>query len=727
MFRTFGFNMKKVVLLFLILAVSATAFSQSIARKWNEEVLHGIRNDFARPVVHARNLFHTSVAMYDVWAVFDKQAAPYFLGNTIGDYTSEFEGFETSEITSEAQEKAISYAVYRLIKHRFQKSPGKEEIFESIDSLMDELGYDKNYISSNYKNGNPAALGNYIAEQLIAFGLQDGSNEANDYENRFYEPLNEALNLDFVGNSTLEYPNHWQPLKVENWVDQSGNTIPGGQPPFLGPEWGAVVPFSLNGKDLKTYSTPDFDYNCYYDPGDPWYIQDYMGIEDPFKWSFAMVSVWSSHLDPTDEVMVDISPASIGNFSSTDFPTAFEEYKSFYNYKEGGDPSNGRDLNPATGKPYQEQLVPRGDYARVLAEFWADGPDSETPPGHWFTILNYVNDQPELVKEFRGKGKVLSDLEWDVKSYFILGGAMHDVAISAWGIKGYYDYVRPVSAIRYMSDQGQSSDPALPRYSPHGLPLIEDYIELVEEGDPLAGAFNENLHKIKVYAWRGPGEIADPNVDEAGVGWILAEEWFPYQRPSFVTPPFAGYVSGHSTFSRAAAEILTTLTGDPYFPGGMGTFEVNKNEFLVFEQGPSMDMQLQWATYRDASDQCSLSRIWGGIHPPIDDIPGREIGEKLGKHAFEFAEAYFTKGVAEKGVVFPNPASETVTIFYESETPLQISIFDLQGRQVLSQLSDFKENNKVVLNVSALQQGMYFITLQNNEEQNLFTTRLLKK
>ena len=61
----------------------------------------------------------------------------------------------------------------------------------------------------------------------------------------------------------------------------------------------------------------------------------------------------------------------------------------------------------------------------------------------------------------------------------------------------------------------------------------------------------------------------------------------------------------------------------------MGTFDVYTNDFLKFEVGPSMDFQLQWATYRDASDQTSLSRIWGGIHPPIDDIPGTIIGEKI--------------------------------------------------------------------------------------------------
>ncbi len=87
---------------------------------------------------------------------------------------------------------------------------------------------------------------------------------------------------------------------------------------------------------------------------------------------------------------------------------------------------------------------------------------------------------------------------------------------------------------------------------------------------------------------------------------------------------------------------LTRLTGDEFFPGGLGTFEAPQNEFLVFEDGPGVDITLQWATYRDASDQCSLSRIWGGIHPPADDIPGRVIGEKIGVDAFQLAERYFS-------------------------------------------------------------------------------------
>ncbi|MCY4057654.1 MAG: vanadium-dependent haloperoxidase, partial [Gammaproteobacteria bacterium] len=209
------------------------------------------------------------------------------------------------------------------------------------------------------------------------------------------------------------------------------------------------------------------------------------------------------------------------------------------------------------------------------------------------------------------------------------------------GVKGYYDYIRPISSLRAMADRGQSSDPEAASYHADGIPLTDGIIELVEAGDELAGEDGEHVGKIKFHAWRGPDYIEDEETDTAGVGWILAENWWPYQRPTFVTPPFAGYVSGHSTYSRAAAEVLTALTGDAYFPGGMSGFEIKANEFLVFEDGPTVDMTLQWATYRDASDQCSLSRIWGGIHPPIDDIPGRLMGIEIGRDSFALAAAHF--------------------------------------------------------------------------------------
>lgn len=608
----------------------------SVARLWNDVLLNAIRDDFARPTVHARNLFHTSSAMYDAWSVYSSGSSPFLLGRTVSGFTCNLDNFSAPQDIHPAREEAISHAVYRLIEQRFASSPGTADIMLAADTLMSDLGYDIGNLSLNYAGGSAAALGNYIADCYLRFGLQDGANEQNDYVNTSYMPVNPAVEPDLPGNPNIVDLDRWQPIRLAQFIDQSGNPTTN-EPEFLSPEWGQVAAFALTDADKTTYQRDGFDYEVYFDPGIPPTSAGPLSTE--YKWGFSLVSIWSSHLDPSDGVMVDISPASLGNIQS--YPVDPSEYPAFYDLLNGGDPSTGYTMNPVTGAAYTPQMVPRGDYARVLAEFWADGPDSETPPGHWFVILNEVNDDPELVKRFAGAGPELTPLEWDVKAYFVLGGAMHDSAIAAWGIKGWYDYLRPLSAIRAMADRGQSSDPMLPSYSVDGIPLEPGYIELVESGDPLAGAMDENVGKIKLFAWRGPDFVINPFIDVAGVDWILAENWWPYQRPTFVTPPFAGYVSGHSTYSRAAAEVLTALTGSEYFPGGMSGFEIPANDFLVFEDGPSVDMTLQWATYRDASDQCSLSRIWGGIHPPADDIPGRLIGEQIGINAFSLAEGYF--------------------------------------------------------------------------------------
>ncbi|MGB0248108.1 MAG: hypothetical protein ACPGAB_06250, partial [Flavobacteriales bacterium] len=417
-------------------------------------------------------------------------------------------------------------------------------------------------------------------------------------------------------------------------------------PPFLSPEWGQVTSWALSDEDLTSYTRDGFEYKVYHDPGVPaLHAMDGSGTSDIYSDGHAMVALWSGLLDPTDGVMWDISPASSGNRDS--YPTTLETYASLYDAENGGSPSPGHSVNPATGQAYAPNMVPRGDYARVLAEFWADGPDSETPPGHWFTILNYVSDHPDLVKQFQGQGDVLGDLEWDVKAYLALGAAMQDCAIAAWGAKGWYDSSRPVTAIRGMAELGQRTDPTASNYHPGGLPLVPGKIETVQPGDALAGAFGANVGKIKLWAWLGSAAINNVDTDFAGVGWVLAESWEPYQRPSFVSPPFAGYVSGHSTFSRAAAEVLTAFTGDAYFPGGMGTFLAPANEFLVFEDGPSVDVELQWATYRDASDECSLSRIYGGIHPFFDDVPGRLMGIEIGLDAFDRAATFYGDGITD--------------------------------------------------------------------------------
>ncbi|MEO0403557.1 MAG: FG-GAP-like repeat-containing protein, partial [Bacteroidota bacterium] len=518
----------------------------TIARQWNELLLFSIRKDFARPTVHARNLFHTSAVMWDSWAVYEADACTFLLGQTLDGYSCAFDGFNSTDPIAIAKEKTITYASYRLLSHRFQNSPNAALVQQAYDAHMNTLGYDINFTDTDYSTGDSRALGNYIAECMINFGLQDGANEANGYANTNYNPVNPALIVDNPGNPTILDLNRWQPLTLDLFIDQSGNEIPGETPDFLSPEWGSVSPFALTDDDKTTQTRDGFNYEVYHDPGAP-PTMDMMGggNTDLYQEGFAMVAIWSSHLDATDGVMWDISPASIGNRDI--LPNGPADFNTFYNKLGGGTQSNGHAVNPATGAPYVPNMVPRADYARVLAEFWADGPDSETPPGHWFSIFNYVSDHPDLEKKFQGEGATMDDLEWDVKGYFMMGGAMHDCAVAAWGIKGWYDYIRPVSAIRAMADLGQSSDPTGTSYHPAGIPLEPGYIELIETGDALAGDNDENVGKIKLYAWRGHSAINNVDVDEAGVGWILAADWEPYQRPSFVTPPFAGYVSGHST------------------------------------------------------------------------------------------------------------------------------------------------------------------------------------
>jgi Domain of unknown function (DUF6851) len=623
----------------------------SIAHQWNVMLLSAISRDLARPTVHARNLWHTSAAMYDAWAAYDDIASTWLLGRSQNGHSCAFtrryvvRNKPPARDRQVEREMAISFAAYRLIMHRFQHTPRFDEIAVDANALMATLGYDTAYTSTAYENGSPAALGNYIAGCYIAYGMDDGSNEANNYASRVYEPVNPPIEPEKHGNPDIVDLDRWQPIKLTVSIDQSGNVV-SSTPPAVGPEWGGVDPFSLTDVDKAACPRAGFNFPIYHDPGPP------PGIHSTpleYKWTHELVAIWSSHLDPTQgrgAELVDISPASLGNIQS--YPTNFAEHHDFYDLFNGDTTANrGYTVNPATGQPYTPQLVPLGDYARVLAEYWADGPNSVTPPGHWFVIANTISEHPDLVRRIGGTGPVLGPLEWDVKLYFAMGGAMHDAAITAWGIKGCYDSARPVSAIRGMAELGQSSDPMLPNYDPDGIDLVPGYIEVVGPTDPLAddpdvpGVDTLNAGKIKLYAWRGPDYVPNPRFDTAGVGWILAADWWPYQRPTFVTPPFPGYISGHSTYSRTGAELLTLFTGDAYFPGGKSEFHAPQNEFLVFEDGPSQDVVFEWAKYTDASDQCSLSRIWGGIHPPADDIVGRRIGMALGPEVYEYASGFY--------------------------------------------------------------------------------------
>ena len=318
----------------------AQVIGDNIAHVWNEEVLECIRNYFARPTVHARNLLHTSIAMFDCWTAYDEGPTEhFFLGKTWAGFYCPFEGVDipdSPEDIQAAREEAISYAIYRIMVHRFGGSPDGPITMFNINTLMAQLGYDIGFSSTDYLNDGPAALGNYVAEQIIAFGLQDGSNEANEYAADCYAPINPNILPEMPGNPDVIDPNRWQPIELTLFIDQSGN-VSTDIPEFVGPEWGEVVPFALDSADLELLNRDSCTYHVWKNPGAPVYLDSTTvagGLDDLWKWNFAMVSVWSSHLDPTDGVMWDISPGNMGSDGS--FVTAPEDFADFYDFFNGG-------------------------------------------------------------------------------------------------------------------------------------------------------------------------------------------------------------------------------------------------------------------------------------------------------------------------------------------------------------------------------------------------------
>ena len=227
--------------------------------------------------------------------------------------------------------------------------------------------------------------------------------------------------------------------------------------------------------------------------------------------------------------------------------------------------------------------------------------------------------------------------------YLTLGGAVHDAAITAWGLKRAHLGPRPITLVRYAAAKGQSSDPQKPAYDPDGLLLEDGYVELITDASSAPGQRHHHLRwwkgQIAVRAWMG--EPGDRKNENGPVGWMRGVEWLPYQRRTFVTPAFPGFVSGHSTFSRAAAEVLAVYTGSTFFPGGLAEFSTKAGDYLVFENGPSADWTLQWATYFDAADQAGQSRIYGGIHIRQDDSVGRKLGSQVGVEALAKAKLLF--------------------------------------------------------------------------------------
>jgi hypothetical protein len=572
--------------------------SGSIARRWNEQMIGAIRRDIPRPGVHARNLFHVSSAMWDAWTVYDDTA----------------DGLNTTERILSAdpeadREIAISYAAYRVLYHRYANQTGGVVSSDCFNGFMGVLGLDPT--DTHTTGDDPIAVGNRVGQAVIDAYAADGANEAANYaDTTGWTPVNQPMIVDQPGAHATD-PEQFQQLILAEAETQNGIPVTAGVQGYIGANWGYVTPFAITG---IIPGQPFIDLG-----GPP------VGLDGELADQAVDVLVKTAKLDPRLPETIDLSPGAYGNNPL------------------GTNDGTGHPVNPITGLPYAPNVVRTGDFGRVLAEFWADGPKSETPPGHWFVLANDVSDNPLLEHRLWGEGEELDRLSWDVHMYLALGGAVHDAAIAAWGLKRVYTAARPITLIRTMAERGQRTDPSAASYDPEGLPLIPGVIELITAASSAPGERHEHLARyegmVAVVGWLG--EPGDRSTEFGGVDWMLGVEWIPYQRRTFVTPAFPGYISGHSTFSRSAAEALTLLTGSAYFPGGFDEFVANPGSYLVFEDGPVNPVHLQWATYQDAADQAGQSRLWGGIHIVADDFDGRSIGYEVGHEAIDVVHTWF--------------------------------------------------------------------------------------
>jgi hypothetical protein len=212
-----------------------------------------------------------------------------------------------------------------------------------------------------------------------------------------------------------------------------------------------------------------------------------------------------------------------------------------------------------------------GDTEKVIAEYWADGSSTVTPPGHWAVFAQHI-----AVRDGH-------TLDGDVKFFFILTNALMDAGIAAWDAKRCTDFIRPVTVVRTL------------------------------------------LGSSEFRAWAGPG---------LGVRSVYGKDFRSY----LPTPPFGGYVSGHSAFSAAGAEILKRYSGSDEF--GESFTAKPGSSFIEIGLTPTTPVTLHWATFSEAADQAGMSRRYGGIHFEEDDLAGRVLGRAVATAVWDKAMTF---------------------------------------------------------------------------------------
>jgi hypothetical protein len=218
------------------------------------------------------------------------------------------------------------------------------------------------------------------------------------------------------------------------------------------------------------------------------------------------------------------------------------------------------------------------DEQKTIAYYWADGPGSELPPGHWAMFAQAASRAGGL------------SLDVNAKGFFALGNALLDASIATWNTKVVQDTVRPITYIRWLY-KGK-----------------------------------------KVKGWAGPGSKM---ADEDGSAWIA------YQEATVVSPPFGEYTSGHSAFSGAAQRVFNLVAGSDDFKLPLSVTVVKGASTIEPGVVPAKNLTLTFKSFTDAANSAGMSRRYGGIHFEQGDLNGRTLGTQIGSLAWSKAQTYF--------------------------------------------------------------------------------------
>ncbi|NET59953.1 MAG: vanadium-dependent haloperoxidase [Symploca sp. SIO2E6] len=535
---------------------------QSVASQWISEALLAVSTPTGSalgPTGASRAYGMLGTAMYDAWSAYELLPSSTVLGDTLQQLDS--------DNTSSNKAEAVSYAAFTVLSDLFPEPT----LVDSFRNRMTALGFDPDHAHTTSAN-----IGQTMANALLDFRHNDGSNQLGDNPNSNGNPYSGTSGY-VATNSANNLPNSITSL--ERWTPEN---VPIDSPPgdpnhqriqsALTPHWGNITPFSLSSGGQFRPSAPE------------------AFLLDPN----ATADLAAGTITRSDNTTVEISKDLIGVDINPAFIAQAEEVVEY---------------SASLSSPEADSLPggqAEGDRRKLIAEFWEDPSGTPFPPGTWMFFGQKVAEKDN------------PDLDNDIPLFFNLGNAVFDAGIATWEAKYYYDYVRPVRAIRELGR----------------LCLI--------------GTENAN-GDCEIRAWAGPGQ---------GTQTILATDFLTYQTPGGdPSPPFPEYTSGHSAFSAAAAEVLRQYTGSDDFILGDGTLGLGVTfgpGDSRFEPGltPQSDITLSWSTFSEAADEAGLSRLYGGIHFDDGDINGRILGRQVGNEVFARTQYYLNgaQSVPEPGV-----------------------------------------------------------------------------